>query len=62
MIQHRLMVAAQLELIAQLALDLLTQTVERHAADEIRRKLAGALLGPDDLGDGFALGLEGSLR
>src|SRR5262245_18947687 len=34
-IQHGFMVAAELELVAQLSLDLLAETIERHAANKI---------------------------
>lgn len=53
------MVIVQVELITQLALDLLTQTIMGHHADKVRAQLRGALVDARNLGAGFGLGLKG---
>ena len=58
-VQHGLVIAGQVEPIAHLRLDALAQPAHRRAADEIRRKLAGRLLGTDDLQAGLAFRLVG---
>src|SRR5437870_6114623 len=62
MIQHRFVIAAEVELIAQLALDLLPQAVEGRAAYKVGRKLARTLLRPDDLEERLAIGLKRASR
>jgi len=53
------MVISQIELVAQLALDLLTQTMMGHPTDKIGAQLRGALFDARNLSAGLGLGLEG---
>src|SRR5260370_15382427 len=55
--QRRLVKAAQLKTLAQLTAQAQPESMEGHAADKVRRELAGALLGADDLEDRFRLRL-----
>ena len=61
-VEDGFVIAAEIEIVAQLALDLLPQPVHRHPADEVGGKLAGALLGADDLQPGLAFRLETRVR
>ena len=49
MIQDGFMEATKVELVAEFALDLLSQTVVGHAADKVGAQLRRALFGPNDL-------------
>src|SRR5262249_60725969 len=56
-IQYRLVVAPQRELLSLLALHLLPQVVERHPPDEVRRKLTRTQFGAHHLALSLALRL-----
>ena len=55
-------ITLEIEMGPTLALDLLSQTIKGHSADEVSRELAGRLLGADYFAEGLTLGLEGAVN